>query len=572
MDRVAALQRRERIISVVRWVGAAFLALQVTLYEAPTAELADTVARIQPVGYAIAAALAAVSLAVELVLREVTDERRLATWGAVFLIADVTAVMAVVFLYSFDPLSGTWAVMTVLPLEGALRFRVRGAMGTWATVGVLYLLRELYAAESFGVTFDAASLVYRLGLLLVIALFAGFTARDLDVQLSFMQRLNAASQQLASRLDQGEILTMLCEQAYDCLGARLAIVYVFDGDCFQPVASHPPEHLRVLLAADQAQREDPGLVDRILSGPLWLEADATHPARLAVPLRWQSGPVRHVLVVRPRRGRPSPFERELAASLAESAALALATTRVLHAEQRTSRRLRNLEALRTRFVATIAHDLRLPLTVFKGVSRMLRSRRDGISPERIDELLETVERQSNRLNRLADDLLDAARVATDHLLLHPRPCPLDAVVAATVADAEETVLVDVEDGLTVYGDPDRLERVVWNLLSNAEKYGKPPIEVRAWRDGDYAHLAVRDHGRGLDADQRERLFSDFAGSDDAASVGLGLAIVWQLVTAHGGTVDYDDAGPGARFVVALPVDGPPAPGEDSAGEEIEVTE
>jgi signal transduction histidine kinase len=139
-------------------------------------------------------------------------------------------------------------------------------------------------------------------------------------------------------------------------------------------------------------------------------------------------------------------------------------------------------------------------------------------------------------------------------------------VAATVADSEEDVEVRLEGDLTLVADPARLERILWNLLSNAEKYGRPPYVVTGERRGGVVEVSVRDHGSGLGADQRARLFSDFAGSEDAASVGLGLAIVWQLVTAHGGTVAYSDAEPGARFTLALPVDGPPEAGAQEAGD------
>lgn len=567
VDRLTALQRRERIIAVVRWLGVAFVALQVTVYQAPGPEFADAAAAARPLGYVVAAALAAVCVAVEVVLRKTRSEGALTRWGAVFLTADVAAVMAILYLYAFDPVSATWAVITVLPLEGALRFRLGGALAVWGAVAVLYPLRELYAAQAFGLPFDAPSVVYRLGLVLVIALFAGFMSQDLDLQLGLLQRLNDGSRRLASRLDPDEILQTLCQEARACLRARSAFVSVSEGGRFRPVASWPPEGLEHLLATGRGEPEDRGLLNAVLSGPVWIGRAGARPGRLIVPLRWQSDAMRHVLVIQPRGGRPSAFERQAAASLAEAAALALATTRVLQAEQRTSRRLRYLEALRTRFVATIAHDLRMPLTVFKGVSRMLRSRRDRIAPEQIDELLESVERQSNRLSRLADDLLDAARSDADLLTLYPQPCRLQTVVDATVADMEEDVTVAVPEDLSLVADPQRLERVVWNLLSNAEKYGKPPIEVAARRDGDRVRLTVRDHGAGLDDEQRSRLFSEFAGSDDPASVGLGLAIVWQLVEAHGGRITYDDARPGARFTVSLPADGPPAPADGQRGGE-----
>ena len=559
MDTVASLQRRERIIATVRWVAIVFALAQVTLYSAPAPQLASPGAAAKPWAYAMVAALVVVAIGVEVGLRTLLDVRSLEWLGTAVLVADVAITLGFVYVFSFDPLSAPWTILVLLPLEGALRFDMRGAIGVWAGVVPLYLGSLAYGSAVHGVRVSAGAIVYRLGLVLVVALFAGFIARDLNTQRRLLQRLNDASHQVASRLEPAEILQTLCRESVRCLNADSSVVYVYDGSWFHPVASYPVDDLVEIMAQDQHEREDASLVPLLMSEPAWLEPDGTRPGRLAVPLRWQAQTTTNVLVVRPRDGRPTPFETDIVASLAESAALALATTRVIAAEQRNVRRLRYLEAIRTRFVATIAHDLRLPLTVFKGASQMLRKRRDSIAPEQVDSMLANVERQANRLSRLADDLLDAARLEGEHFKLHPEECDIATVVSATVADVDEPVAVDLEPDLRVIADAARLERVLWNLLSNAEKYGRPPFEVKGWRNNGSVHIAVRDHGDGVEEAQRARLFGEFSGSDDPESVGLGLAIVWQLVGAHGGEVRYEDGHPGARFVVSLPVDGPTEP-------------
>lgn len=557
MDTVASLQRRERTIATVRWVAVVFALVQVALYRAPAVSMAPTAAETRPWAYALVLSLLALALAVEFALRSLHDVRRLQVLGTGVLVADVLIAVGFVYLFSFDQISAPWAILVVLPLEGALRFALRGALAVWAALVPIYLGGLLLGDGIHGINVSPGATVYRLGILLVVSLFAGYIARDLSEQQRLLQQLNDSSRQVASRLETAEILQTLCRESVRCLDARSAVVYVHDGSWFHPVASYPVDDLVEVMQEDEHEREDASLVPLLLAEPAWLEADAARPGRLAVPLRWHETSTTNLLVIRPRKGRPSPFETDIAASLAESAALALATTRVLAAEQRNVRRLRYLEAIRTRFVATIAHDLRLPLTVFKGVSQMLRNRREGISAETVDEMLASVERQANRLSRLADDLLDAARLEGEHFSLYPQRVAVADVVSATVADLDEPVIVDVQDGLTVVADPARVERVLWNLLSNAEKYGKPPIEVRAYARNDEVVVAVRDHGQGVAARQRARLFGEFSGSDDPESVGLGLAIVWQLVAAHGGEVRYRDAQPGACFEVALPADGPP---------------
>lgn len=223
--------------------------------------------------------------------------------------------------------------------------------------------------------------------------------------------------------------------------------------------------------------------------------------------------------------------------------------------ERSSRRLERLEVLRTRFVATVAHDLRSPLTTVKGVASILRDRRDTVSPQRVDAMLESVERQANRLNRLADDLLDAARLDSDQLELNCGAVDVAAVVTSVAADAPDDVEVQVQAGIDLVADGPRLERIVWNLVSNAFKYGRSPVVVSAAQDpveGD-VQIRVRDHGRGLSPEQVTTLFTEFAAGNDPSSVGLGLAIVWELVQAHGGRVTYADGDPGALFIVTLPM-------------------
>jgi K+-sensing histidine kinase KdpD len=553
VDALSALQRRERMIAVVRVVALLLGVGLVAVYEPPVAGLQTQADAARVRGYALCLLLAVVVVGVEVLLRAVRTAGALRRAGVVVLAADVAVAIGFAWVYAFDPLASPWAVLTVLPLEGALRFQLRGALAVWIVSAPAVVLRDVVGAD---VAFSPGNGVYRVLLLLVVALFAGGMARDLEQQRRLLAGVADGSRQLLGRVEPAEIFRVLSREAARSLDSPCAVVYVHDGSSFQAVASWPPEALVEILEQDVAEGQ--GGASRMLSTPTWLPADGQRPGRLAVPLRAAGKTGEHVLVVRARGHRRfSRVQQQAAAAFAEAAALALATTRLVTAEQRTSRRLRTLEALRTRFVATVAHDLRLPLTVFKGVANLLRTRREAISSEQVDAMLASVERQANRLSRLADDLLDAARLDADRLALRPEPVDVRTVVHAVVADSEEDVAVEVPGDVQVVADASRLERILWNLLSNAEKYGKPPFAVSAAVDGAEVVLCVRDHGSGLTPEQQGRLFSDFAGSDDAASVGLGLAIVWQLVDAHGGTVAYEDALPGARFVVRLPADGPP---------------
>jgi hypothetical protein len=245
MDTLAVLRRRERMIAVVRWLGVVFAAVQFTIYQPPSPEFAEVAARARPVGYGFAVALAVVGVLAELAIRRVRDPRRFAQLGAVLLVADVAAVTGIVYLFTFDPISATWAIMAFMPLEGALRFQLPGAMAVWGSYVVTYPLRETLGMVLFDLPFEVSSVVYRLGLLLVITLFAGFMARDLDTQLTLLRRLNAASRDLAAQLEPSGVLETLCRQAHTCLDARSAVVYSSDEEVFEPVASWPRRNRRI---------------------------------------------------------------------------------------------------------------------------------------------------------------------------------------------------------------------------------------------------------------------------------------------------------------------------------------
>lgn len=539
------MQRRERAIAAVRVAAGLFAIAQTLLYEPATPELANAAASVRPLAVACGAAFITISGVAEIMLRAVGNAADLQRAGLWLLVLDVGVTLTLVGAFAFDPASTIWALLTVLPLIGAVRRQLVGALATWAAVAVGYTVIEL---TSVGAT-PLWSLAFRIGLLLVIALFAGSALSQLERQREVLARLDSASRELAGRLDPAEVLRQTCQEAVRCADAAAAVVYAADGDGWRPVAAWPAD-LPADAApppADAADRATgaPGLLD-------WLRGGRT--PRFVVPIG--RGEPEHLLEVRPRSRRGfGPAHEQAVLAVADSAGVALAASGVVVAEQRAARRLEQLEALRTRFVAAVAHDLRRPLTVIGGLASLLARGPDAVPRDRLDALVADVQRQANRLNRLADDLLDAARAQDEQLRLRCEPTSVAEIVRTAAADADGPLEIDVDDGLTVHADAARLDRVLWNLLSNAEKYGRPPFEVRARRDGAWMALEVRDHGSGLDADQRARLAEEFTAGTDPASVGLGLAIVWRLVAAHGGEVRYHDADPGACFEVRLPVDG-----------------
>ncbi len=207
---------------------------------------------------------------------------------------------------------------------------------------------------------------------------------------------------------------------------------------------------------------------------------------------------------------------------------------------------------RSHLVSALGHDVRSPLATIEMQAQALA--RMQLTEAQRDGMYEGIERQARRLARLADGLLDMALAEQAKLELRMRPVALaplvdDAIELVGIADQ---VQLDIEDGLEFTADPDRLTQIILNLLGNARKYGEPPIDLRAHREGGEVVLSVRDHGTGIDPSLRETLFQAFARGEAEGSIGLGLYLVFTIAAAHGGRVDVEDAEPGARFVVHLP--------------------
>ncbi len=229
------------------------------------------------------------------------------------------------------------------------------------------------------------------------------------------------------------------------------------------------------------------------------------------------------------------------------------------------------------FLAMLSHEMKTSLTSILGWTRMLRA--DGPGSEVFHEALEAIEQSANVQQRLIDDLLDVSRLITGKLHLDFGAVDvrtlLDGAVETFAPRAQESgqhIRVTASEPLTVYGDETRLRQVLWNLLSNALKYTPSGglIELSAAAGDEEVTICVRDTGRGIRADVLPHVFDRFhqATVSDRAKhggLGLGLAIVRNIVQLHGGRVDASSAGEGkgSTFSVHLP---PHRQTDDNEGE------
>ncbi|MFC0677818.1 ATP-binding protein [Lysobacter korlensis] len=224
------------------------------------------------------------------------------------------------------------------------------------------------------------------------------------------------------------------------------------------------------------------------------------------------------------------------------------------------------------FLATVSHELRTPLTAILGWSDMLASK--SLAPQMVDNAVASIARSARAQAQIVEDLLDISRIVNGKLQLQLRPVQPASVVAEAVdavrpAALAKGIRLEFEQGGhsgEISGDPDRLQQVVWNLLTNAVKFTEAGGRVRAWleQSNDEIEIHVSDTGRGIETEFLPRLFESFSQVDSSSTrehggLGLGLAIVRHVVELHGGTVSAFSAGPGrgSRFTVRLPVAGQP---------------
>ena len=212
-------------------------------------------------------------------------------------------------------------------------------------------------------------------------------------------------------------------------------------------------------------------------------------------------------------------------------------------------RLARIEQWRSAMISTLAHDVRSPLTTAQFALEELA---DQVSGDGV-QLIDTAQRQIARITRLAEGLLDLHRIdSSGQLKLDRQVLPARALVQGALAHLRTAdVTIDIDEESTIYVDPQRFEQIVVNLVGNAQRYGRPPVAVRLTSDGTVDRLEVRDHGPGIPAALRPRLFTQFAVGGHEG-VGLGLWIVRKLVEVHGGNIVAEPREPGVAMVVSLP--------------------
>lgn len=239
--------------------------------------------------------------------------------------------------------------------------------------------------------------------------------------------------------------------------------------------------------------------------------------------------------------------------------------RLVASERRALHQAEKANRAKDEFLAMLGHELRNPLSPITTALQLIRLRGD----DPFEREHTVIERQVQHLLRLVDDLLDISRVTRGKVILHKQPVEMGSVIAKAVEQvssifeqqAHRLELHLPDSGLLVEGDVDRLTQVMSNLLTNAAKYTPDggEISVRAERSGNEVVVRIRDNGIGVAPELLPRIFEMFVQDDrgidrSRGGLGLGLAIVQNLVALHGGSVSAHSAGcgRGSEFIVRLP--------------------
>ena len=217
------------------------------------------------------------------------------------------------------------------------------------------------------------------------------------------------------------------------------------------------------------------------------------------------------------------------------------------------------------FLAMLGHELRNPLSAISSAASLIGL--PGVSTDGVQRAKKIIQRQSQHLGRIVDDLLDLSRAMSGKILLNRAPLDLSALVAHTLETFRATgrsgdyqLIQDLDPGW-IDGDPTRLEQIASNLIDNALKYTPPGgrIEVRTWTENDDVVLSVRDTGVGISADLLPHVFDVFVQGSSTldraqGGLGIGLSLVRRLTELHGGSIEAESKGPGggSTFTLRMP--------------------
>ena len=586
---VEQVRRLELGLVKLRWLLVAYALVQTLIQTADPGAPSFAV----PLGGALTAGLFVSNVLIARIARRANDGRTLGWIGVLAFVLDSVVILGLVWVAAHHPANPAWVIVYLLPIEGAMRYGMAGALAPLSVILLSELGRELSMAAEFPRYAIATSDVsFRVGMAAVIAVMSGMFAGSLRREAERATERTAMAEEAARLAEEAAGREAQAQRDLSAFHtAILAGIAAEDpADGIQAIAEAVGRELGchalgvLLLEPVEGGGEqlvsagvfgDPGYGrgTRFVGGAEPFDAGPgfsrpslrDDPAEAVVPLRAGD---KVIGILHEKGAAPGAIDRErllLLGRLADQVSLVIQAARLRSRQEETLTRLRELDELKSDFVAITSHELRTPLTAVRGFVDALRRRQQELSPEEVQEYLSIIHVQTDRLIRLVEDLLLISRIEAGKLTFVP-----EQVQTAELLTAVRQGLGDLADRVVVVGspgtpselvaDPQRLIQVLTNLLMNALKFSPPDQPVHL-ATGSYSTgtvtFAVRDRGSGIPPTELDVIFDRFHQSESTAAhsegAGLGLYIARQLTEAMGGWITVESApGHGATFTVTIP--------------------
>ncbi len=399
-------------------------------------------------------------------------------------------------------------------------------------------------------------------------------------------RLQSITAALSELLTPAQVSEVIVEQSMAALGASSALVALVNESKTELEIVRAVGYNQDLVNAWRhfAIDSPSPLAEAVRTGqPVWVQATenrvASYPhlakiyaqydfeAWISIPLMVEGSAVGGISLGFSQPQQLSEEDQAFILAIAQQCAQAIARAHLYEAEQMARSAAESANRIKDEFLAVLSHELRTPLNPILGWAKLMRTRK--LDQATSDRALETIERNAKLQTQLIEDLLDVSRILQGKLNLSFGPIDL----ASTIEAAIETVRLSAEaksiqiqylseSGVgQVLGDANRLQQVIWNILSNAIKFTPTGglVKIKLEQVGSQVQICVTDTGKGIAPEFLPFVFDYFRQADGATTrkfggLGLGLAIVRHLVELHGGTVQAESLGEdqGATFTVRLP--------------------
>jgi signal transduction histidine kinase len=591
---LAQARRLERGVAGLRWIVVAFGVAQTAFALRDQAVNPDYVL---PLEFVLVAVLAIGNVVLSSSVERASHAEQLRWVGVGGFALDVVVITGLIWASGASPADPVWVIAYVLPLEGAIRYGVPGALAPVAVNLASEVVREQYLVERFpGHPYMLTAVAFRVGIGLVVAVVAGLMARSLEREAEKARERARVAEESATEAERAAVREAQARRQVAAFHAAI-LAGVAERDLDASIRSMTQAIGRDLacdafavLLMEEADDELPTLVAKGVHGDPGYGRDRRtalgagrlgqaavdgrpalwdDPPEAVVPLRAEGNLIG---LLHERSDTPGGLDRErllLLGRLADQIGLVVQAGRLRERQEETLRRLRELDEMKSDFVAITSHELRTPLAAIRGFINTLRRRLDELSGDETREFLEIVDQQTDRLIRLVEDLLVVSRIEAGKITLHPEPVDparfLELVVTGMGNHADRIEVrtgPGLPEGMLV--DPQRLGQILTNLLQNAVKFSPQDttVDLAAEGGGEGVAFAVSDRGPGIPEGEHQRIFERFHQTDAAATrrsegAGLGLYITKQLVEAMGGRVELrSQLGAGSTFRVILPVSSP----------------